>query len=243
MSETFSRLELLLGAETLERFRETCVLVTGVGAVGSFAVEALARSAIGSLWLVDFDVVCPSNINRQLVALHSTIGRPKVEVAAQRIRDINPACKVVERKEAITEANVGSLLDAAKPQVVVDAMDDTAAKVALYLAALARGIPVVASMGAASRTDPAAVRVGDISETLHCPLARLLRKKLRKQGVSSGVRCVYSVELPTGRMTPVDRAANEDPTIHQYKRQILGSMCSLPGIFGLTIAREVLGLI
>jgi len=185
----------LIGKEALAKLKGARVAVFGLGAVGSYAVEALARAGIGFLRLVDCDVVRPSNINRQIFALESTLNRPKAEVAAERVLDINPACKVEAMHEFAGKSTISKLLE--KPlDAVIDAIDSVSPKVELIAAAVHSGIQVVSSMGAATRMDPAAVRLGDISETDVCPLARYVRKRLRRRGITTGFRCVFSIEDP-----------------------------------------------
>nr|MBP7275955.1 tRNA threonylcarbamoyladenosine dehydratase [Kiritimatiellia bacterium] len=191
----FSRTRQLLGREGLERLRHARVMVAGLGAVGSYALEGLARAGVGFLRIVDFDTIHPSNINRQILALDDTIGRPKVDVAAERIRQINPACVVDARAEFIRRSTVEALLEP-PCDVIIDAIDSLGPKVALLSAAARHGLYIVSSMGAASRTDPLSVRIGDLSATSQCPLARLVRKRLRKLNVHSGIQCVYSIEPP-----------------------------------------------
>lgn len=236
----FARVELLLGRAALDRLDAARVAVVGLGAVGSYAVEALARTGIGHLRVVDFDVVRPSNINRQLYALESTLGRPKTELARERIADINPACQV-EVMSLFAGRDTHAAILSPPLDVVIDAIDSVGPKVELIVAAVKAGVPVVSSMGAARRTDPAAVRVGDISETECCPLARFIRRRVKKQGVSAGVRCVYSVEPASDAVA--DPEPEEDVLDRGRKRMPLGSFACLPGIFGLTAAREAITLI
>ncbi len=240
-ADCFARTELLVGAAALDRWRAARVVVAGLGGVGSFCVECLARSAVGTLVLIDFDKLNPSNINRQILALHSTLGQLKVDVARARALDINPACRVDARNVFIDEETVAACMDPA-PDVVIDAIDSVNPKATLIHAAVARGIPIVSCMGSATRQDPLAVRVGDLAETAGCPLARMIRKRLKKRGVTSGVRCVYSVE-PANRAA---LAAPEPPELARGRgrpRRPLGSLCVLPGVFGLVAAREALRII
>lgn len=237
----FIRTEMLLGPEAIRRLRAARVAVVGLGAVGSYAVEALARAGVGALRLVDFDRVHLSNINRQLYALDSTVGRLKVEVAAARVRDINPDC-AIEAMPLFVDADSVAQVLAGAPDAVIDAIDSLSPKVTL-LAAAARAAPlVVSSMGAATRTDPFAIRVGDISETDCCPLARLIRKRLRKLGVTGGIRCVYSIEPPRSAAPMSSAPLAEEPAIVRRgrPRRALGSLSALTGIFGLIAAQEVI---
>ncbi len=238
----FARTEMLLGPDGLERLRGARVLVAGLGAVGSYAVEGLARAGVGYLRLADFDVVQPSNINRQLYALESTVGRQKTEVAAERIRDINPACEVDARRVFIDGETAPGLFDGGL-DVVIDAIDSLNPKVALLRAARQAGLWTVSCMGAATRTDAAAIRTGDIAATEHCPLARLVRKRLRRVGVASGILCVYSVEPPRAAV-PAGESTDPVPPGFEHrrgrKRPPLGSLSTLTGMFGLIAATQAI---
>ena len=233
----------MVGPEGLRRLREAHVAVIGLGAVGSYATEALARAGVGRLRLVDFDEIRASNINRQLYALESTVGRPKVEVAAERVRDINPACngealRLFVHQETLDEALVGP------PDLTLDCIDSLAPKLELLSALVERGLPALTCMGAALRTEPWRVRVGLLSEVTVCPLARRRKKGLRKRGLSTDIPCVHSDE-------PVDRAmvrepeesGEEGPRVRGRARRTLGSLPTLTGIFGLTMANEALRMI
>jgi tRNA threonylcarbamoyladenosine dehydratase len=237
----FARTEQLVGPEGYERLKQARVAVYGLGGVGSFAVEALARAGVGHLRVVDHDVVNPSNLNRQLFALRSTIGKPKADVAAERIRDINPDCEVDARRAFINGDSVAELLEP-RVDVVVDAIDSVNAKVALMQAAFEAGIPVVSSMGAGGRQDGGGVLLGDLSETDVCPLAAVIRKRLRRRGIATGIRCVYSTEpcrndLPPN---PVDVDAHVGPG---RKRTPLGTLSYMPALFGLRVAEEVIRML
>ena len=234
--EPLSRVERLLGHEALARLAGARVMVAGLGAVGSFAAEALARSGVGRLRIVDFDRVEPSNINRQLFALRSTIGRPKAEIATERIHDIAPACHVDAFDVRIKDENVLSILSP-RPDVVVDAIDSLCDKVSLICACLSHNIPVISSMGAARRSDPTAVRAGVLDEVHGCPLAKNVRNGLRKAGMDvsalrDGLRCVFSVE-PV--MTPDSRAEASGAA-----PRVMGSLVCVTGVFGLVAAREAI---
>ncbi|MBC7325962.1 MAG: tRNA threonylcarbamoyladenosine dehydratase [Moorella sp. (in: Bacteria)] len=220
---------MLIGAGGRGRLAAARVAVIGTGGVGSFAVEALARSGIGYLELVDPDVVQPSNLNRQLPALHSTLGQPKVEVLARRCRDINPAATVVPRHEAYTPAGAARFVRA-DLDYLVDAIDRVKEKVDLLATALQAGVPVVSSMGAGNRLDPTRLRVADISATQGCPLARAVRRGLRGRGIARGLTVVYSEEPPL-----VPRGSGE-PT---RDGQPPGSMVFVPAVAGLLLASLV----
>jgi len=243
MNDRFNRTEQLIGKESLARLKHARVAVFGLGAVGSYAVEALARAGVGHLRLVDCDCVRPSNINRQLYALESTLNKPKTEVARARVLDINPDCTVEALQVFAAKSTLPKLL--AKPlDAVVDAIDSVSPKVELIAAATRCGIPVVSSMGAATRMDPTAIRLGDISETDVCPLARFVRKRLRRNGIASGVRCIFSIEDPRNKSAPVGKEENEEPSFSQgRKRRPIGSLSYITGIFGLLAASEVIKMI
>lgn len=234
----FCRSEQLLGPEKMAKLSAARVAVFGLGAVGSYAVEALARAGVGALRLVDCDTIRLSNFNRQLYALESTLGRPKAEVARERVLAINPACRVDARQAFVAENNAAELLEG-KFDVVVDAIDSVTPKVALIAAAVRAGLPVVASMGAATRLDPGAVRVGDISETEICPLARFIRKKLRRHGVERGVTCIYSVEPARNKAPPVGEEEPDTFAIGRPRKPI-GSLSYMTGLFGLLAAHQAL---
>lgn len=238
--DRFCRIEQLLGSAALAKLRNARVAVFGLGAVGSYAVEALARAGIGYLRLVDCDVVHRSNFNRQLYALESTLNRPKAEVARARVLDINPACTVDAHQAFVDGATAQKLL--AQPlDVVVDAIDSVTPKVALIATAVRAELRVVACMGAATRLDPFQIRVGDIADTDVCPLAKFIRKKLRKVGIDRGVRCVYSVEPPRNKIPPIGK---EDESFRKGRpRKPIGSLSYATGMFGLLIAYEALKII
>lgn len=230
----------MLGKEAFAQLRRARIAVFGLGAVGSYAVEALARAGIGFLRLVDCDCIRPSNMNRQLYALHSTLNRPKAEVARERVLDINPDCTVDALQAFVMKKTLDQLLS--KPlDAIVDAIDSVAPKVELIAAAVRAGLPVISSMGAATRTEPSAIRIGDVSETDVCPLARFVRKRLRRRGISRGVRCIFSVEEPSNTAGPVD---GEEESFRQGRlRRPIGSLSYITGIFGLLAAYEVIKII
>jgi len=215
-----SRTVRLLGVPALQALHSSHVLVAGLGGVGSYAVEALARCGIGKLSLVDYDRVTLSNLNRQLYALHSTLGQLKTEVAAKRIADINPDCSITLHTLRITEDNVADLLKC-KPDLVLDAIDDLSAKTALLSAARHMNIPVVSVLGTANRSDAnAGFIIADIAATHTCPLARTLRQKLRLAGITEGITVVFSPHTP-------------------QQRGALGSTSYVPGQAGLIAAGQI----
>ena len=237
----FHRTELLLGASGLKKLADARVTVVGLGAVGSFAVEGLARAGVGHLRIVDFDEVRESNINRQLLALESTLGQSKADVAHRRIKDINPRCEVDIHPVFVDAATAPGLL-AQPTDALLDAIDSLGPKTELLTAAVRAGIPwIMSSMGAAWRTDPAFIRSGDIAETNRCPLARLIRKRLRRAGIARGIRCVYSTEpLPASALRRAPPDDEEEVLQRGRRRTPLGSLACITGIFGLTMACDTL---
>lgn len=243
----FQRLEQMVGQSGLRRLHDSFVVVVGLGAVGGYAVEALARSGIGRLRLVDYDEVRPSNINRQLYALWETVGRKKCELAAERVRAINPNCEIEmldlfvhidTMPQVLRESN-----DGRKPDFVIDAIDSLNPKLELISALQASKLPFVSSMGAALRTDPTLVRIGKLHEVTYCPLAAIVRKYLRRRDVSTDFDCVYSPESVrhlrrNAVLSPEESEDNYHP--QGRKRASLGSLPTLTGIFGLTAANHVL---
>jgi len=226
-SDRFARLRLLIGDEGLAHLSRARVAVVGLGGVGSWAAEALARAGIGSLLLIDGDVVCLSNTNRQLHALEGNYGRPKAEVMAERIQAINPAALVVPRQVFVEEGNLEEVLPAGL-SYLVDAIDRLPAKAALLRHCVLKDIPVISVMGAGNKLDPLAFRVDDIGRTHTCPLARAVRKALREAGILEGIKVVYSVEPPS-----------EPKEIDPSSPPIPGSISYLPPIAGLIAAGEV----
>jgi tRNA A37 threonylcarbamoyladenosine dehydratase len=221
MKEIFSRGASLLGEDGIARLRASRVAVFGVGGVGGFAAEALARSGVGALDLIDHDTVSPSNINRQIIALHSTVGRKKVEVMAERIADICPDT-VVRTFDTFYLPETAHLFDFSIYDYVVDAIDTVSGKIALVMQAKAVGTPIICAMGAGNKTDPSAFRVADISQTKVCPLAKVMRVELRKRGITD-VKVVYS----------------EEPPLIPLEEGVPGSLAFVPSAAGLMMAGAV----
>jgi tRNA A37 threonylcarbamoyladenosine dehydratase len=240
----FSRTEKLIGSESLAVLAASKVAVFGVGGVGSFAVEALARAGVGCLMLVDFDEVCVTNINRQIPALHSTVGRPKVEVMKERIADINPQAEVIAIKQFYSPENWTGFF-VTPWDFIVDAVDTVKAKVDLIYRAKQLNIPVISSMGAGNRLEPYSLRVADISETRGCPLARIVRAELRKLGINSGLPVVFSPDSPlkpSSSPEPGQEAtANTNAAVQGIKRKVHfpGSISFVPSVAGLLMAAYV----
>lgn len=228
-----SRTALLLGEDRMNYLSGCHVLVVGLGGVGAYAAEQLCRAGIGKMTIVDADTVNESNLNRQLPALRSTIGRPKAEVVAQRLLDINPELELTVHNEFIRDERTEAILDEANCQFVVDAIDSLSPKVFLLYHALRRQIPVVSSMGAGAKTDPSQVRIADISKTQNCALAKAVRKRLRTLGVNKGIAAVFSTEM-----------ANPDAVIEvddeQCKRTTTGTISYMPALFGCFLSAHVL---
>ncbi|MBQ3197938.1 MAG: tRNA threonylcarbamoyladenosine dehydratase [Alistipes sp.] len=230
------RTSLLLGDEKLERLRNANVLVVGLGGVGAYAAEMIARAGVGRMTIADADVVSESNINRQLIALHSTVNRPKTEVMAERLRDINPKIELNIVSRFIKDDETDALLDSDNFDYVVDAIDTLSPKLALIKGALDRQIPLVSSMGAGAKTDPAKMEICDIAKTHHCPLAHMLRKRLHKTGVRKGFTAVFSPEpVREGAMILCEE---------QNKKSNMGTISYIPAVFGIGCASVVIrGLI
>ncbi len=225
------RTELLLGADKLSKLKSSNVLVVGLGGVGAYAAEMIARAGVCKMTIADADTVAESNINRQLIALHSTIGQQKAEVLAARLRDINPKIELTIVNEYIKDEATDALLDSSEYDYVVDAIDTLSPKLALIVGAIQRGIPIVSSMGAGAKTDPTQLQIADISKTYNCPLARMLRKRLHKVGIRKGFKAVFSPE-----------EAREGSMIlceERNKKSNVGTISYLPPLFGIGCASVV----
>ena len=232
MHEQFLRTELLLGSAAVDQLRKSRVAVFGIGGVGGYTVEALARSGIGQIDVIDNDCVSLSNLNRQILATHSTLGMPKVEAAKRRILDINPGCTVRTHAVFYTP-ETADLFDFTQYDYIVDAIDTVTGKLALVERACAAGTPIICCMGTGNKLDASAFEVSDISKTSMCPLARVMRKELGKRGIRH-LKVVYSKEealTPTGW---------EEEAAAIGKRQIPGSVAFVPGAAGLILAGEVI---
>lgn len=229
MAERFSRTELLLGKEAMKRLSAARVAVFGVGGVGGYTVEALARSGIGNIDLIDNDRVSESNINRQIIALDSTVGQYKTEAMRARIADISPDCRVTVHNMFFMPDNADSI-DFSAYDYAVDAIDTITGKIEIIMRAKASGIPVISSMGAGNKLDPTAFEVSDIYKTSVCPLARVMRREMKKRGVRS-LKVVYSREEAV-------KPVNTD--ISQLSgKPVPGSSAFVPPVVGLIIASEV----
>ena len=239
--ERFSRIQSFLGEERFQRLQHSFITIVGIGAVGGHVAEGLARAGIGRLRLVDFDTIHPSNINRQIMALDTTLGRPKVEVARERIAAINPRCRVEALQLFAGDDTLEQILTPA-PDILVDAIDSMNPKVQLLTAAHTRHIPIISSMGAALRSDPTQIRIADLMDTKNCPLAKRLRQRIRRAGIERGISCVFSTEAVSYHYDEPEEQPDTDAPFGDRGRQrrSLGSLPTLTGIFGLIIANSVI---
>ena len=245
MLNQFSRTELLLGHDNMEKLKNARVAVFGIGGVGGFTVEALARSGVGTLDLIDDDKVCLTNINRQIIATRKTIGQYKVDAAKERVLDINPDA-VVNTYNTFFVPETADEFDFSAYDYVVDAIDTVTGKIMLVEAAQKAGTPIISSMGAGNKLDPTAFEVADIYKTSVCPLAKVMRRELKKRGIKK-LKVVYSKEKA---MTPIDDTANScrshcicppgSARTCTQRRQIPGSTAFVPSVVGLIIAGEVI---
>lgn len=227
------RTELLLGIDRVNELSRAHILLVGLGGVGGAAAEMLARAGIGRMTIVDADIVQPSNINRQIVALHSSIGRPKASVLAERLRDINPAIELEVVEEFLKDDNMVELLDRHRYDYVIDAIDSLSPKVYLISLSKQRALPIISSMGAGAKQDPSAIQVADLAHSYNCHLARALRKRLRKLGISKGIPVVFSTELPA-------EDAIIEITGERCKKSTAGTISYMPALFGIRLAAYVL---
>ena len=227
-----TRTEWLIGSEALKHLSQSRILVAGIGGVGSYAAEMLARTGIGHITLVDNDHITLTNRNRQLIALESTMNQPKTEVMASRLRDINPQIEIEKIDTYINKSTVQDLILGRPFDFIVDAIDTLSPKIALIVAALTSGIPLVSSMGAGAKRDATLVRLADISQSYNCPLAFMLRKRLRKMGIIKGFQVAFSIELP-----------NPDAVIpfeDRNKKSQVGTISYLPAVFGCICAQAAI---
>lgn len=230
--DTYARTRLLLGDSGMEKLKNAKVAVFGLGGVGGYVVEALARSGVGHLELVDHDTVSLSNINRQILATHSTLGQPKAEAAKARVKDIDPDIQVTARNTFFGPDTAGEF-DFSQYSYVVDAIDTVTGKLALVTAAQAAGVPIISSMGTGNKLDPTKFQIADITKTSVCPLARIMRKECAKRGIKH-LKVLFSTEDP---ITPLGGSLEELP---EGRRALPGSVAFVPSVAGLIIAGEVI---
>ena len=233
--DRYSRTRFLLGQDAMNKLKNAHVAVFGLGGVGGYVAEALARSGVGALTLVDHDTISLSNINRQILATESTIGRDKVTVAAERVLAINPQIRVFPKKTFYLPETAGKF-DFSEYDYVVDAIDTVTGKLMLVQAAKTANTPIISSMGTGNKLDPTAFRVGDIRDTSVCPLARIIRKECKKRGIES-LKVVYSTEDPIKNPLPLDDPAWAE--LPEGRNALPGSVCFVPAVAGMIIAGEV----
>lgn len=232
-TDWLQRSELLIKNEGIEKLKNANVLVVGLGGVGSFAAEFLARAGVGNLTIVDGDTVDITNVNRQLPALHSTVGKNKVEVVAERILDINPEVHLIPINEFLSPERMDEMLENNKFDYVLDCIDSVSPKLALIKACRRRKIKIVSSMGAGGKMDPSKVMVRDLSKTNNCYLAKQIRKRLKKEGITKGFRCVFSTEIQNEDSLKLTDGSN-------FKKSFYGTISYMPALFGLNAAAEVI---
>lgn len=236
----FMRTKALLGEKNFAKLQHSSVMIIGLGAVGGYALEALGRAGIGKLVLVDFDKVDITNINRQILALDSTIGQPKTTIAAQRVHDINPDCRIITKEMFVNSQNIDELLSE-KVDFVVDAIDALNPKCDLIQALYQKNIPFISSMGAALKTDASYIKLQSLNKTKNCHLARFIRKRLKRRGVDiSKILCVSSDEQINLPETALFLEADENCSNNTRRRHTMGSLPTITAIFGLTIANAVI---
>ncbi|MCQ2513948.1 MAG: tRNA threonylcarbamoyladenosine dehydratase [Ruminococcus sp.] len=231
MENQFSRTELIYGKSAMEKLHNARVAVFGIGGVGGFTAEALVRSGVGSIDLIDNDTVCESNLNRQIIALHTTIGKYKVDVAEERFKDINPDINIVKHARFFIPDN-SSEFEFEKYDYIVDAIDTVTGKIELVMKANEFGVPIISSMGAGNKKHPELFEISDIYKTSVCPLARVMRQELRKRGIKK-LKVVYSKEMPA---IPSTNNKNPDGV---FKKAIPGSCAFVPSVVGLIMAGEI----
>ncbi|MGG0738760.1 tRNA threonylcarbamoyladenosine dehydratase [Niallia taxi] len=238
MLHQFSRNELAIGTEGLETLKNSTVAVLGIGGVGSFSAEALARSGVGKLILIDKDDVDITNVNRQVIALLSTVGRPKVDIMKERIADINPECEVIALKMFYTEETYEEIF-AYGLDYVVDASDTISYKIHLMKECLTRNIPIISSMGAANKMDPTRFQIADISKTHTDPIAKVVRLRLRKEGIRKGIKVVFSDESPIVIREDVRKVVGKDNAPIRKAKMPPSSNAFVPSVAGLIMASHV----
>ncbi|AIL47701.1 tRNA threonylcarbamoyladenosine dehydratase [Elizabethkingia anophelis] len=227
------RTELLIKEAGIEKLKKSSILIVGMGGVGSFAAEFIARSGVGNLTIVDGDIIDITNINRQLPALHSTVGDDKVELMARRILDINPELNLTRINEFLNPERMEEVIQAGNFDYILDCIDSVSPKLALIKAARKNKIKIISCMGAGGKLDPSKVMVRDISKTRNCYLAKQVRKRLKKEGINKGFRCVFSTEIQREDSLKMTDGSN-------YKKSFYGTISYMPAIFGLYAASEVI---
>ena len=232
MAEWTERAELLFKKEGLERLKNAHVLVVGLGGVGSFSAEFIARAGVGKMTIVDGDVVDITNINRQLPALHSTVGQPKVDVVGDRLMDINPELKLIRLKEFLSPERAYALITK-EYDYVLDCIDSVTPKLNLIISARRKKVKIISNMGAGGKYQASKVMVADISKTIVCPLAKTIRKRLKKEGITTGIKAVFSTEEP-------DQSSLKMTDGKNFKKSFFGTNSWMPGLFGLHAAETAI---
>ncbi len=238
----FARTCQLMGSDAVEAMKRAKIAIFGLGAVGGFALEGLARSGIGYLRVIDSDQMEASNLNRQILGLHSTIGQPKAELARRRVLDIYPDCRVDTYDSFVNSENLGQFLTP-DLDVVIDAIDGLNAKVNLIYEARQMGLTVLSSMGAAGRTDLSRIQLSDIKDTCVCPLARMVRRRLHRRGLFEGVECVFSTEVPRNKQPFAPEDAGKECPEHGRSRPPIGSIVWVPAVFGMNLVARAVEII
>ncbi len=228
----YSRTILLFGEASFQKLKNSHILIVGLGGVGGYAAEQICRAGVGKLSLIDSDTIQESNINRQLIASTTTIGKNKTDVFLQRLKDINPDAEIFIITDYISESNVGEILNTIKPDYVVDAIDTPAPKVSLIKTCIINKIPIVSSMGAGGRINPEKVQIADIEQTYNCGLARVVRKRLHKMGIRGGFKVVFSSE------NVIEEAIVQEES--RNKKTNVGSVSYMPAVFGMFLASVVI---
>ncbi len=236
--EQYQRSSLIVGDESISKFRDINILIVGLGGVGGYALEGLARAGFSKFTIVDFDHVSESNINRQIIALHSTIGKLKSELFKERLLDINPECQVKVISQFLDDENRKELI--MKADFVVDAIDSLGPKVGLLEDCFRNNIKVVSSMGAGNRLDPSKIKIADLSKSRNCSLAKRVRKFLRRRGINKGIPVVYSEELPITDYLKEGRGKSEELSDRGRERTLVGSISYYPAIMGMMLASYVI---
>lgn len=245
--DQFQRIRMMIGSEAVEKLHRSTVFIAGLGAVGSFTLEALARAGVGSFILADCDTIKPSNINRQLLAVWPTVGQKKTEAARARLLAINPMIKIEMIDELLHAENISAILERSRKKgafFLIDAIDSLGPKVDLLARAVEMRIPLLSSMGAALRTDPDLIRFGSLTEVTHCRLSAMLRKRIRRQGINTdAIFCVYSPEKvreeENKKILPAE-FSEDDTQLPGRRRNVLGSLPTITGLFGLRLAHETI---
>lgn len=233
MTDWLERTELLVGAEQIEKLKKSHVLICGLGGVGSFAAEFIARAGVGQMTIIDGDVFDITNINRQLPALRSTVGQSKADILAARLMDINPELKLNVLNEFVMPERISAIMESNQPDYVMDCIDSITPKLAILRYCKRNKIKVISSMGAGGKINPAKVKVADISGVYNCKMGAYIKKQLKKENINKGIRAVFSSEIQKKESLKMTNGAN-------FKKSFYGTISYMPGLFGLHAAAEVI---